>query len=74
MGKSELCRTPRVQSARCGLFCDVAWTRITVRGWEMMTWPPTQGTRTVQPDHKPVSFKGGDTKPRNPFSFTLLMP
>lgn len=43
------------------VFYDVAWIQNTVRDWEMMTWPPTQGI-TVQSDHKPISFKGGDTK------------
>ena len=30
----------------------------------MMTWPPTKGIKTVQSDHKPISFKGGDAKPK----------
>lgn len=47
MGKSELCRSPRASLA-WAVFCDVAWIQNTVRGWEMMAQPPTQGTRTVE--------------------------
>ena len=52
------------------IFYDVAWIQNTVRDWEMMTWPPTQGIRRVQSDHKPISFKEGDTKPR-PYFFHI---